>query len=75
MKFSIRNFFSKCDHIRSSHLLKKSSMKNFIFCAVKIVFDPVAELHCEFHRTSLKRGRSDIDFPDWMESKKKYHKF
>ena len=42
MKFSIKYFFSKCDQIRSflrilSHLLKKSSMKNFIFCAVFIV--------------------------------------
>ena len=39
MKFSIMDFFSKCDQIRSflriwSHLLKKSVMKNFIFCAV-----------------------------------------
>ena len=39
MKFSIKVFFSKCDQIRSSlriwsHLLKKSSMENFIFCAV-----------------------------------------
>ena len=39
MKFSIKDFFSKCDQIRSflpirSHLLKKSLMKNFIFCAV-----------------------------------------
>ena len=37
-KFSIKDFFSKCDQIRSflriwSHLLKKSLMKNFIFCA------------------------------------------
>ena len=40
MKFSIKDFFSKCNQIRSfpwiwSHLLKKSLMKNFIFCAVK----------------------------------------
>ena len=39
MKFSIVDFFSKCDQIRSflriwSHLLKKSTMENFIFCAV-----------------------------------------
>ena len=39
MKFSISNFFSKCDQIRSflrawSYLLKKSVMENFIFCAV-----------------------------------------
>ena len=36
----ITNFFSKCDQIRSffqiwSHLLKKSVMKNLIFCAVQ----------------------------------------
>ena len=36
MKFSIKDFFSKCDQIRSflPHLLKKSLMKSFIFCAV-----------------------------------------
>ena len=43
MKFSIKDFFSKCDQIRSflriwSHLLKKSIMENFIFCAVLVVF-------------------------------------
>ena len=39
MKFSIKDFLRKCDQIRRklqlwSHLLKKSLMKNFIFCAV-----------------------------------------
>ena len=39
MKFSIKGFFRKCDQIRSflriwSHLMKKSVMENFIFCAV-----------------------------------------
>ena len=39
MKFSIEDFFSKCDQIRRklwiwSHILKKSLMENFIFCAV-----------------------------------------
>ena len=39
IKFSIQDFFSKCDQIRSflriwSHLLKKSLMENFIFSAV-----------------------------------------
>ena len=39
MKFSIKDFCSKCDQIRSfqgiwSHLLEKSLMENFIFCAV-----------------------------------------
>ena len=36
MKFSTKNFFSKCDQIRSylwiwPHLLNKSLMENFIF--------------------------------------------
>ena len=39
MKFSINDFFSYCDQIRSfqriwPHLLKKSLMENFIFCEV-----------------------------------------
>ena len=39
MRFSIKDSFSKCDQIRKklwiwSHLLKKSLMGNFIFCAV-----------------------------------------
>ena len=35
MKFSIKDFFSKCDQMRIwSYLLKKSLMENFIFCAV-----------------------------------------
>ena len=40
MKFSIKDFFSKCDQIRSFlriwlHLPKKLSVENFIFCAVQ----------------------------------------
>ena len=40
MKFSINDFSSKCDQICRklriwSHLLKKSLMENFIFCAVR----------------------------------------
>ena len=39
MKFSIKDSFSKCNQIRKklriwSHLLKKSLLENFIFCAV-----------------------------------------
>ena len=39
MKFSIKDFYSKCDEIRSflriwSNLLKKFLMENFIFCTV-----------------------------------------
>ena len=41
MKFSIQYFFRKCDQFCRklriwSHLLKKSLMENFIFCAVTI---------------------------------------
>ena len=39
MKFSNKDFFSKCDQTRCflriwSHLLEKSLKQNFIFCAV-----------------------------------------
>ena len=39
IKFSIKDFFSKCDQIPRElriwpHLLKKSLMENFVFCAV-----------------------------------------
>ena len=34
MKFSIKDFFSKCDQIRRKLLLKKSLLEVFIFCAV-----------------------------------------
>ena len=41
MKFSIKDFFSECDQMRSfqriwSQILKKSLMENFIFCAVSL---------------------------------------
>ena len=41
IKFSIKDVCSKCDQIRRllriwSHLLKKSLMENFIFCAVQL---------------------------------------
>ena len=41
-KFPIKDFFSKCDQIRRklriwSHLLKKSLMGNFIFCAMPVL--------------------------------------
>ena len=45
MKFSIKDFFSKCDQIRRKlqklliwlHLLDKSLTKNFIFCVVQVL--------------------------------------
>ena len=43
MKFSIKDYFTKCDQICSflriwSQLLKKSLIENFIFCAVLVVY-------------------------------------
>ena len=45
---SIKDFFSKCDQIRRklqiwSHLLKKSLMKNFIFCEVTSIFNEMSK--------------------------------
>ena len=37
-KFSIKDFFGKCDQIRS--LLQESLIENFIFCAVLALSDP-----------------------------------
>ena len=51
IKFYIKDFFSKYDQIRS-YLLKKSLMKNFIFCAVYI-FLFVMIIHS---RTDCKNG-------------------
>ena len=41
LKFSIKDFFIRCDQIHNirriwSHLLKKSLLENFIFCAVLV---------------------------------------
>ena len=52
IKFSIKGFFSKCDQIRRKlpigpHLLKKSSMENFIFCVVCI-------FTCYIHKQSSR---------------------
>ena len=54
MKFSIKDFFSKLDLIRSFlqswlNLLKKPLMKNFIFCAVNLTRVDYANcFHFEF---------------------------
>ena len=48
-RVSFQDFFSKCDQIRRflriwSHLLKKPSMENFIFCAVTSLKSDVSKL-------------------------------
>ena len=42
LKFSFKNFFSKCDQMRRklqiwSHLRKKILMGNFIFCTMRVM--------------------------------------
>ena len=49
MKFSFKDFFCKCDQIRSfpriwSPLLKKSLLVNFIFCAVQSVWTSIENI-------------------------------
>ena len=56
MKFSMKDFSSKCDQVRRklgiwSHLLKKSLMENFIFCAVI------------FQKVTIKVTKKDL-FPE-----------
>ena len=60
MKFSIQDFFIKSDQIRGklrtwSHLLKKSLMENFIFCAV---LEPQGWFHelSLFHKIRIEKG-------------------
>ena len=56
LQFSIKDFFSKCDQIRSfqqiwSYLLKKPLMENFIFCAVIFMYFRVYE---RFYHSIIK---------------------
>ena len=61
MKFSVKDFFSKCDQICCflqiwSHLLKKSLMENFIFCTMYMlnVFKTYRFLKREFTISSVE---------------------
>ena len=62
MKFSIADFFSKCDQIRIflwiwSYLLKKSLMENF-FCAVICVYK--AEKNVRTFNTLMSGGDKKV---------------
>ena len=65
LKFSTKNFFSKCDQIRRklrifSHLLNKYLMENFIFCAVDKL-----HLHLIYkERIIIKIGETEIKSSD-----------
>ena len=61
MKFSINYFFTKFDQIRRklwiwSHLLKKSLMENFIFCAVSSSGDFAETCRMAAHRISARHN-------------------
>ena len=68
MKFSIKDFFSNCDQIRSFlriwlHLLKKSLMGNFIFSSVKQRFFNQAykpELIKKHIKVAEQMGREEL---------------
>ena len=60
MKFSIKDFFSKCDQICSflriwSHLLNKSLMENFIFCAL------MNKMQLEFYFFQISDSRQKVE--------------
>ena len=73
MKFSIREFFSKCDQIRRklrvwSHLLKKFLMENFIFCEVSHSLFNDEVNHQQFHLYKIKRNKCiNIQFPNYLK--------
>ena len=57
--FPIKDFFSKCNQIRSflqisSHLLKKSLMENFIFCAFFVLRKKIYQVVMYKFNVSLK---------------------
>ena len=61
MEFSIKDFFSKYDQIRSFlriwlHLLKKFLMENSIFCAVRTANRPYKEAFFLFHFRGVLNG-------------------
>ena len=73
MKFSIKDFFSKCNQIRRklriwSYLLTKSLSENFIFCAVSvssyklILFPPTFLFHPIINNYTLSYTTSHLVF-------------
>ena len=70
MKFSIKDFFSKCDQIRRklriwSHLLKKSLVEKLIFCAVQLMISwRVLKAHFAW-----KQLQADYSKYIWKEEK------
>ena len=67
IKFSIKDFFSQWSHLLMiwSHLLKKSLMENFIFCAVIGVTYQLTDPLIPMHRALTERTK-DIRERSWL---------
>ena len=68
-KFSIKDFYSKCDQMCSflqiwPHLLKKSLMENFSFCAVTERFKTGSRISAEFHGLFTKKFFFNTSFEE-----------
>ena len=67
MTFSIKDFFSKCDQIRGflriwSHLLKKSLMENFAFCAKQLLRSLDICISNDINKQTNKRRKEHVFF-------------
>ena len=67
MEFSIEDFFSKCDYTHRnlriwSHLLKKSSMENFIFVQCISARFHIEKMIHPFHATGLCHQWHEMDY-------------
>ena len=76
MKFSTKDFFSKCDQNRGileiwSHLLKKSLVENVIFCAVQPANNSPFNCHEPMAPTVEEKNKVVSSFVDFTVSKVK----
>ena len=70
MKFPINDFFSKCDQIHRqlriwSHLLKKSLMENFTFCATSFLNGHFPEWKISWLDISPRGPSPNEQFLEW----------
>ena len=83
MKFSIKDFLSKCDQVRSllqiwSHLLKKSLTEKIIFCAMKVKclkdYGHTFPSRCNPYNPSIRNESSSFR-DQFREDSETYHRF
>ena len=82
MQFSIKVFLCKCDQIRRklciwSHVLKKSSLENFIFCGVitdtNLILTPQIHVLIRGQHSKVDGGFKNF-FKTWKFFQKNLHK-